>query len=508
VAEVKAAESYLIRTRQRQVAIAVGAAVLLVLLILPVVYKAAGLTAESLIYPASVGAGILFGIQLWSWGKLSETKFDPYMMFLCGALLFNGSRVLLEVFQLNYEGGMLGPQISSETTLTTIYLVALGLWCFHLGGVLGASPNRATPSQSGQRSSSTYENLRLVGWLLIAIAIVPSFVILKDAVTSVLSYGYFVALFQKEMATSLSATPQLLAAFLVPGAFLVTAAGKGRRVQLSVSAALVCLYCLIQLSLGSRSFAAAALIPYVWLWHRCIKPVPKLPVLIGAAILVFVISPLVGVARQFTGSNRYSPAELVQALYSIENPAVSIISEMGGTARTLSYTVDLVPEAKPYDLGRSYAYGALTLIPNLFWEIHPTIAHGTPNTWLAWTVDTYNASRGGGLGYSFIAEEYYNAGWLGVALGSALIGFAFSRLVAWVSNPEDLARVACTATILAFTLKYVRSDCSEVIRGIVWYAFGPYALVKMLSAKRSSRGVSARREFTYSRQLGVNGTWK
>jgi oligosaccharide repeat unit polymerase len=500
-----------VQFRQKQVVIAVGAAVLLVLLILPLVYKAAGLAAESLIYPASVGATVLFGIQLWSWGKLSETKFDPYVMFLCGALLFNGSRALLEVFQLNYEGGMLGPRISSETTLTTIYLVALGLWCFHLGGAVGASTNRTTtPAQSGQ-SSSSYENVRLVGWLLIAIAIVPSFVILKDSITSVLSYGYFVALFQKEMATSLSATPQLLAAFLVPGAFLVTAAGKGRRVQLTVSAALVGLYCLIQLSLGSRSFAAAALLPYVWLWHRCIKPVPKLPVLIGGALLVFVISPLVGVARQFTGSDRYSPEELVQALYTIDNPAVSIISEMGGTARTLSYTVDLVPEAKPYDMGRSYAYGVLTLVPNLFWEIHPTIAHGTPNTWLAWTVDTYNAARGGGLGYSFIAEEYYNAGWIGVALGSALIGFGFSRLVVWAANAEDLAKVACTATILAFTLKYVRSDCSEVIRGIVWYAFGPYALVRMLSSKRSARGARARSDLTYSRQLAglaVNGTWK
>ena len=500
-----------VQIRQKQVVVAVAAAVLLVLLILPVVYKTAGLTAESLIYPASVGASILFGIQLWSWGKLSQTKFDPYIMFLCGALLFNGSRSLLEVFQMNYEGGVLGPRISPETTLTTIYLVALGLWCFHLGGAIGASQNcRVVTAQSTQQQqrSSSYENVRFVGWLLIAIAIVPSFVILKDAITSVLSYGYFVALFQKEMATSLNATPQLLAAFLVPGAFLVTAAGKGRRIQLGVSASLVGFYCLIQLSLGSRSFAAAALVPYVWLWHRCIKPVPKLPVLTGGAILVFVISPLIGVSRQFTGSDRYSPAELVQALYSIDNPAVSIISEMGGTARTLAYTVDLVPEAKPYDLGRSYAYGALTLIPNLFWDIHPTIAHGTPNTWLAWTVDTYNAARGGGLGYSFIAEEYYNAGWIGIALGSALIGFAFSRLVVWSSNADDLAKLACTATILAFTLKYVRSDCSEVIRGIVWYAFGPYALVKMLSAKQSARGVAARREFIYARQLAVNNTWK
>jgi oligosaccharide repeat unit polymerase len=468
--------------QRKQLALAFNAGVFFLLLIAPAIYKASGLQPGALLYSASVVLTLLFGFQLWCWGKLSVTRFDPYVMFSCGAMLFNGSRALLEVFHLNADGGMLGPQISPETALATVYLVTLGMWAFHMGGTLGSSTNKAAVHRVALPPSA-YENMRMVGWMLIAIAAVPSFIILREAIVSVLSYGYFVALFQKEAATSIHATPELLAALLVPGAFLVTAASKERRIQLGVSAALVGIYVITQLALGSRSVAGAALLPYVWLWHRCIKPVPKIPVVVGGAILVFLIAPLIGVSRQFTGSNRYSPAELLQALYSIDNPAVSVLSEMGGTASTLAHTVDLVPDSKPYDVGSSYAYGVLTLIPNLFWDIHPTIAHGTPNMWLAWTINPYIAARGGGFGYSFLAEGYYNAGWLGVVLASALLGFAFARLSVWVSGADELAKIACGAIILAFTLKYIRSDCSEVIRGTVWYALLPYGMVRLMGRK-------------------------
>lgn len=494
------------RTSPRRPVLVFSSFVFVLLLTLPVVYSSLDVSPEYLVYPTSLAFTILFAVQICLWRQVSGSLFDPYGIFLGAAMLFNGSRAILEVFHLNYAG-VLGSQFSSETTLRTVYLVTLGLWSFHLGGLVAAPKGRPPRLKVGGIRAADCNSLRTVGWFLIAIAIVPSFILLQQATAVVLSSGYF-ALFQREAGTSVNALPQVLAAFLVPGTLLVTAASKGRRFQLGITAGLVGIYALTQLFLGSRALVAASLVPYVWLWHRCIKPLPKIPIMIGGCVLVFILMPLVGASRGFTGDDRVSPTALLQTLYSMDNPAVSIISEMGSTAITIGYTVDLVPESRPYDYGASYAWGLLTLVPNFFWDVHPAIAHGSPNTWLAQTVDSNTANRGGGFGYSFLAEAYLNAGWIGVILASAILGFAFAKLAAAVSISADPAKLAFAAVILAVSLKYVRSDCYEIVRAIVWYALCPYALVRTIAPKSVSNLRSRLRFFQIgtSRRKVIHGT--
>ena len=74
----------------------------------------------------------------------------------------------------------------------------------------------------------------------------------------------------------------------------------------------------------------------------------------------------------------------------------------------------LRPRWRDYEMGVGYAYAISTLFPNLFWKIHPAMEHELPSSWLTWQVDPYTASQGGGLGFSFIAEAYFNFGYIGV----------------------------------------------------------------------------------------------
>jgi oligosaccharide repeat unit polymerase len=436
---------------------------------------------------------ILFAVQIWSWYRVSLSLFDPYIIFAVAAMLFNGSRAVLETFGLNREV-IIGLQFSDQTTLATLYMVTLALWSYHVGGVLGASGRR--PINLARRVEippANHHHLRLLGWLMVGVSVFPTFILLREAITVVMSSGYF-ALYQREAPTSLNALPQVVATFLVPGTIMVAAASKGKRLQLSMTAALIGLYALVQLFLGARSLAVASIVPYLWVWHRCIKPIPKIPTIIGLVLLVIIL-PLVGVSRSYVGEDRLSSRAWMQAFSSIDNPLVSAVSEMGGTAATVAYTVELVPESRPYDYGTSYEFGLLTLLPNLFWDLNPAIAHGTPNSWLAETVDPFQAAQGGGLGYSFIAEAYLNAGWAGVILVSGILGFAFAKLATSFSNTGDLAKIACTAVILTFTLKYARSDCTEIVRGVVWYALAPYAFVRAISRMPAFSTVNPRHPF-------------
>ncbi len=455
------------------------AVVLALLLLAPLTCSVVSVSPESLIYPASILFIALFVAQLWSWYYVAGSLFDPYSIFAIAAMLFNGSRAVLEVFGMNHDG-VFGLQFSAQTTLTTIFLVTLGLWSYHLGGIICVSRSRRSPLERGGPQNPGH--LRLLGWLLIAIAAFPSYILMQEAIKVVMSNGYF-ALYQAEKLTSLRATPLVLATLLVPGVLMVTAAGRGRRCQLGATFVLVGLYALTQLFLGSRALAAACIVPYIWVWHRCVRRVPKNAIALSGFLLVVVLFPLVRITRSFVGEDRLSPRTLVEAFYSIDNPLVASVSEMGGSASTIAYTVDLVPDSRPFDYGASYGLGILTLIPNLFWDVHPSIARGTPASWLIATVDPTTAARGGGLGYSFIAEAYLNAGWVGVVIVCGALGFAFARLARSGARALDVAKIACTATIMAFTLKYVRSDCTEIVRGVVWFALAPYALAKAMARK-------------------------
>jgi hypothetical protein len=76
-----------------------------------------------------------------------------------------------------------------------------------------------------------------------------------------------------------------------------------------------------------------------------------------------------------------------------------------------------------------------------------------------------------------------------------MLGFAFAKLATSFSNTGDLAKIACTAAILAFTLKYARSDCTEIVRAVVWYAWAPYALARAVSRMPAFRAMNSRHLF-------------
>jgi hypothetical protein len=118
-------------------------------------------------------------------------------------------------------------------------------------------------------------------------------------------------------------------------------------------------------------------------------------------------------------------------------------------------------------------------MPNLFWDTHPTIVHGTASDWLMQTVDPSGAKQQGGLGYSCIAEAYLNFGWTGVPVIMGLVGFGISRL-ATMGSQGDRRRLAMIATVTAFVLKFPRDEASSMVRAIVWYSWLPYAAATMI----------------------------
>jgi oligosaccharide repeat unit polymerase len=410
--------------------------------------------------------------HLWSWRRASGVLLDPYGMFLLAATIFNGGQTLLQVTHAN-EDGMLNGDFDPATLIDVLFLIALGLACMHLGALFAVTrrrrraPAEATPAPAPA-------DVRRAGFALLLLSAPFSVLVLGDALQTVLSSGYL-ALYQTEAATGVGAGPAVLAAFLVPAAlFLLAGSEPGRPTSARVATVVITLYALIQLFLGRRYYAAMSLCAFAWLWHVRIRPIPRWVTLAAGGFAFFVIFPLVAATRLQSGSDRLSLAVLLDAFGDIDNVFVSILKELGSSMGATANTMALVPSARPYDFGLSYFYAALTLMPNLFWDIHPSIAAGTPSFWLTWAVDPWSAALGGGLGYSFLAEGYLNFGWIGVPAVGLGVGYGYARFVRWTMDGRQPARLATLATVAAFFTFFVRAESAVIVRAVVYYGLVPY----------------------------------
>ena len=464
-------------------AIVAHSCVIIFLIVSSSFYQESSLQADTLIYPCSC---FLLGLTVWvfwSWYIVTKSLFSPYILFFISALLFNGGQVILEVFNLN-ETGILQGEFSSETILLTIFLVVIGLALFHLGALMSAfqisvAPIQVNPQQKAANNPRKDKEITQVGWLFFSISFLPSLLILQNSLRIVLSGGYF-ALYQQNEATSFDTAPAILAGFLVPSAMFLLAGSRNNVKEKYLASILILLYAIIYFFLGQRNVAVMPLLSFAWLWHQLIRPISKVFLGSVGGFMLLIVFPLVGASRDSRGEDRLSVDTLLNTFTSMNNPLVAVLLEMGGSMNTIAYTIELVPRFREFQWGSEYLYALLTLVPNLVWKLHPTIARGVPGRWLTWAVRPDFAARGGGLGYSFIAEAYLNFGLFGAPIALGVLGFFFAKLVLWADRSRDPAKMAMVASFTSSFLFYARAESALMARPLIWYSFIPFFCVFFL----------------------------
>ena len=462
------------------------------------------LNADDCLYPVSL---LLFATVLWcvlSWRLMGHALLSAYMLFFLSAALFNGAQCALEVFRLN-QNGMLDGQFSSETLVETTYLVCLGMAFFHCGALSGAAGRER---ESGTATGAEREKaVRAAGYIFVAISFIPACLVMSQDVSVVMTTGY-TGLFGRDMAVGFKAAPRILSSLLVPGALYVLAGSRGRSKTIGLLVLLVLSVSAVYLFMGARGGAAMAVTAFLWLYHQRIRRLNR-SVLIAVAAAFLVLFPVIAIIRTTAGEWRLSLDEVARQVEQSNAPLpVAALSEMGRSMSTVAYTLDLVPAVRAFDYGLSYAYGLLGVVPNLGWDVHPAMAHSFLADWLIRTVDPGTAARGGGLGFSFIAEAYLNFGWSGAPLALAFIGWALSRFFRWAESSADPARKAVLASFLSFFLLYARGESASFVRALAWYAFLPYLVVCLLSwrgdvqaRRRNARGHAWMRAVTLAPAL-------
>lgn len=436
--------------------------------------------------------GFLLFAAAWaflSWRVWTGSWFDGYTIFLAAAYLFNGGQVFLAALDLLPHGLLLDDKFPHRLVVDAVLLTTLCMLGLHTGAMLAAAGTwsaraRARKVLQSLRRGPTERDLRTVGWALLVISLPATCVRLAGAIRTVMESGYL-GLYARDAETGIYAVPQIIGEFLVPAALFLVAGSRDSRTGRWTSLAVLVLYAACQLFLGFRYYAIMPLVAYAWVWHRCIRPVRVVPLAAIALVLAVVVFPLVRQTRLQRGDSR-SVEAAAESFSGLDNPAVATIHEMGGTLMIAAYTLDLVPATREYDFGLSYFYALLTLMPNVAWDLHPSIAYGTRAQWLIWSVEPWLAARGGSFGFSFIAEAYHGFGWAGAPWVCGLIGFGFARLVLWADTARGLvpAKIAVVATFVTHFAFFAREEMAVIVRPLVWYALLPYAAIYLLAWAR------------------------
>jgi oligosaccharide repeat unit polymerase len=458
-------------------------AILLILFVISRNYAEFGFAAGELLYPF---CWLFLGLtvwSIWSWNLVTHSLFDPYVIFLSAAVAFNGGQALLEIFHLNRNGLLEGEFDRPLLEMTVIY-VTVGIAAFHWGALASAAyvlrRRDRTASPRRELDFSSRSACRLVGWALLAIAAGPVVLQAKQSISVAMSGGYQ-SLYVQSYGVGVNAIPMILSSFLVPGVILLLVGANGNRTTVLVSVSVMLLYIAIQFFLGYRSGAAWPLAAYAWAYHRTVKRIPLWAVLFTSLFLLFVVFPVIGQSRIKSGEQRYGASAIVATWQGLDNPIVTSLSEIGGSMKTVAYTFQLVPSYRDYDRGGSYIYSIFTIVPNVGMELHPARARGTPSVWLVQTVAPFTADRGGGFGYSFIAEGYLNFGWTGGLVALLVIGALFGRIFAPAIASSSSLTIFAASSFLAFLTVFARGESSIIVRPLIWYTFGPILLVYLLT---------------------------
>lgn len=437
----------------------------------------------------SVVIVVCFLYAIWSWSTITGQLFDQYVLFLVAATLFTGGQAIIEIFNIKPAAIFdIYNRVSATTVLSSLFLVSLGLLSFQSGGMIAALRHVDNKDQANFRSFDDSKRvrfaLRVVGWLLLLLSFSPTINELRTTIRTVMSEGYW-ATFQIDRGIGIEGTQRVLSLFFTSGILYLLAGSKGKPFPLFLSALFAISYVSIQFFIGSRANAVGLLVAYGWLWDKSIRPLPRRRLLILGIVMVFIVFPLISVFRTIPGNVRLiTPSLLLDAFFSIENPIVASISEMARTFLTVAWTLELVPSTRHFVLGSSYAYSLLSLLPNLFWDIHPTSVNQL-SRWLSWMVSPAYATAGGGWGFSFIAEAYMNFGWFGMLIVLILMGYLYARFVLWACKSNSLAKMALLASFFPHFFLFARGESASLPRYFVWYSLLPYFMVVFIAKVKS-----------------------
>lgn len=316
-----------------------------------------------------------------------------------------------------------------------------------------------------------------IGYFLLLISIVPTFYMLKKDIMTIQVYGYGATL--QAASGGIEKIFTLISEFFPISVIWLLIYEKRKQIK-SMVLLLTATYILLQLAGGSRIqvFRFAIILFMIYsLYYKKINKRNMMFFLLVGIIGVFVLSLISSIRTRIYASSNLTELIQMAALDLWQNNfIVETLRELGNTQIINTLVYIKCPKVIDYAYGTSYLKMIFSVVPNLWGGIHPSSID----------VDSVFSplySKTTGLGSSFVAEAYWNFGFL-----SIIFCFILGKLFTYIDirlneacrfDTDDNKLKAYIYFYLCFLLIFwVRSSCNGFGRSLL-FAVVPIVMNKI-----------------------------
>ncbi|NHC43621.1 O-antigen polysaccharide polymerase Wzy, partial [Bacillus sp. MM2020_1] len=424
---------------------------------------------------------------LWSiisWYKLRKEFLSPYTLFITIIYVFTAGQSFLWAFNIYIEPFYdLRNEFSESQIFNALFYTCISLTSFHIGALMVLKislKNNSIDKIKSRTAEFSIRAIKIVGWILFAVSILPTILVLKAQIVIALTSGYS-TIYQLDVATGVNGLADDISLFIIPAMLCLLIGYSSEKSKIKhIIILLIGIYISLYLLIGLRNKAVVMLVAALCIWHYCIKPIRGKRALIGIVLSYFIVAFLnvVSQLRSITDKSINDYYELLIKSLGKSELFINTISGMGWSMFPLIKTMEIVPEHYPYRMGSSYLFSFTTLIPNLgFWDVHPAMKYSDLSTWLTRTIDYPY-----GTGYSIIAEAYINFAWFGpimMCLIGTLVGVVFTRVNKFTCKFTPESFVLCMI-LFAMTVMTARNNFLSTIRAVFYYSLPVYIMILII----------------------------
>lgn len=352
-------------------------------------------------------------------------------------------------------------QVSDLAYLEALYLSSLGLVAYSFGGFLfggrGAVNSRVLVKPAPREAAAAL----IVGVTLLSLTILPFVENLASVIRRAEVYGYVGrwAVEGSDLLVGKAAALTIVSAYY----FLALGRTRYRTIGVLVAGAILLSHASAYLYLGDRARALLPMVGALWIWDKCVARV-RYGRLLLAGLLVVLLYGAVQASRRVAGPL----GEKLAAALSFD---LGEYSTMGVYILVFAAVIDLVPKLVNYSPGASYFSSLWLVVPNIGDGAHPAVAL-LPRKFIAEYYFPQFADHFD-LGFSVMAEGYYNFGWLGVPFWLFLLGAGLSRISKFAESNTRLFLLPFFGVLIWQLVFLPRTYLGVIPRQVVWYGLLP-----------------------------------
>lgn len=419
-----------------------------------------------------------------SWHKITNTKFDAYLLFSIALYLFNVGHLFLIPFNGVTEKFSFVDSwdITKATLFRVEYIVLSFLLAFHIGAIFAVKKKDVQFCQSLTRIGQL-ESIKKVGWLGVFVSMPFYISVTIKKLLIVAIYGYLGLYTNDNSNLEINSFSRILSDLFEPSVlclvFYYENIKKHRLVTYSLSFLITCLPAFF---FGARTGAVIMLGLMFLIYYISNKgeiPFKRIIIYAVSAYMILVLLVLVRNTRLYSNdsNNNFEISSELQKTIQEEKIIPSVISEMGWSMYATIKTIEMLNNPNEnLRYGSSFLWSFTTLIPNFFWETHPAQEHANMSNWI-----TKKLNFNYGIGFSIIAESYVNFGRAGF-----IFMFFFGILICTTLRPvnpllydNNYIRTMVSIIFLWFIILIVRNNFMDTIRYVGYYVFPIYLSLRL-----------------------------